>query len=141
MSREDVINAFTQTLRDGQESNQYQLDNLDYARIVKEDGAVQVENEHGSRFDLDELTDEELNMFAQDLNISLVTDKEARVYVVNVDEMETGDRPYHELTDEEFIEQSEKQGTVYTLQGFATAFNEEEISSSTQVIRILFVHI
>lgn len=139
MTREDVINIFTQTLRDGQESNKYQLDNLDYARIVKEDGVVQVENEHGSRFDLDELTDEELNMFAQDLNISLVTDKEARVYVVNVDEMETGDKLYHELTDEEFIEQSEKQGTVYTLQGFATAFNEEEINSSTQVIRILFV--
>lgn len=60
--------------------------------------------------------------------------KETRVYVINVDEIE-GD--YLELTNDEFIEEAENQGTVYTIDNFVIAFNNEDINTFTQVIRIL----
>ena len=65
-----------------------------------------------------------------------LTPTEKRAYVINVDVME-GEKFYHELTDEEFMEEAEKQGRVYTLLGFQGAFNGSEINTEVDVIRIL----
>jgi hypothetical protein len=60
--------------------------------------------------------------------------KEIIVYVINVDEIE-GD--YLKLTNDKFIEEAINQGTVYTIDNFVIAFNNEDINTFTQVIRIL----
>ena len=46
------------------ESEKIQLDNLDWAKLVfNEDGEVVVENEHGTQFPVDDLSDEEIEIF------------------------------------------------------------------------------
>ena len=46
------------------ESEKVQLDNLDWAKLVfNEDGEVVVENEHGTQFPVDDLSDEEIEIF------------------------------------------------------------------------------
>lgn len=60
--------------------------------------------------------------------------KEPRVYVIDVSDLEKG---FNEMTDEEFINESEKQGTAYSLEGFQNAFNKEELNISNQVIKII----
>jgi len=51
-----------------------ELDNLDSASLIIEDGEVVVENEHGTTFDLDELTNVELECFHSILGYSNVFD-------------------------------------------------------------------
>jgi hypothetical protein len=65
-----------------------------------------------------------------------LTPTEKRAYVISVDAME-GEKFYHELTDEEFMDEAEKQGRVYTLLGFQGAFNDSQINTEVDVIRIL----
>lgn len=46
------------------ESEEFELDNLDMARLVyDEDGQVVVENEHGTQFPVSDLSAEELKLF------------------------------------------------------------------------------
>ena len=62
--------------------------------------------------------------------------KELRFYLVNPDWIDSPIDLY-DLSDEEFIELSEKQGTVYSITRFESAFNNEDINSFTQFLRIL----
>ena len=58
--------------------------------------------------------------------------KEQRVYMI--------DTTFNDLdipTDKIFMEISEKQGNVYSLEGFTKAFNNGEINSNTDIIRII----
>jgi hypothetical protein len=64
---------------------------------------------------------------------------ETRVYVVDTEDERMDDVYWEELTDEEFMFEAEEQGRVYTLDGFAKAFNFEEINSSTDAIRFIQV--
>lgn len=67
--------------------------------------------------------------------------KELRVYIINIeklDEMLGAD----DLSDNEFMDIAEQQGTVYTLKGFQNAFNQmDEINTSNQYLRIIEVEI
>jgi hypothetical protein len=62
--------------------------------------------------------------------------KEIRVYVLNCQDICKG---HWEFTEEEWINECEKQRGVYTLEGFQRAFNEEEINSSINVIRFITI--
>jgi len=61
--------------------------------------------------------------------------KETRVYLIFLENdlsgVEVGD--WNELTDEQWINLSEEQGTVLSLQGFQRAFNKEEIPYDTYI--------
>ena len=61
---------------------------------------------------------------------------ETRVYVINTDIQSSGVF-YQRMTDEEFINEAELQGTVYTLENFVNAFNNEEINTDTDVIKTI----
>lgn len=63
---------------------------------------------------------------------------ETRVYVLDT-QVISMDKGFEELTDEEWIAECERQGRVYSLQGFARAFNAEEISTDIDVVRIINV--
>lgn len=65
--------------------------------------------------------------------------KEIRVYVVDVHS--DTDELIPLLSDEEFMNVAEHNGTVYTLQGFQYAFNNNEINSSAEFIRIIEVEV
>ena len=59
-STEKFINDWKTTLQ----SEKIQLDNLDWARLVfNEEGEVVVENEHGTQFPVDELSEIEMEIF------------------------------------------------------------------------------
>ena len=48
----------------GLESEKIQLDNLDWARLVfNKEGQVVVENEHGTQFPVEDLSDGEIEIF------------------------------------------------------------------------------
>jgi hypothetical protein len=53
------------------ESEEIELDNLDRARLVYsfDSNSVMVENEHGTRFAISELSQKEINIFYTNLNI------------------------------------------------------------------------
>lgn len=73
MKTENIINKFNQIrLIDSEitESGNIELDNLDWAKLVydEESKSVMVENEHGTRFDLDELSETELGIFEFELD-------------------------------------------------------------------------
>lgn len=59
--------------------------------------------------------------------------KEIRVYVVNEDITE--DRNL--IEQEDFINEAERQGLVFSLQGFVEAFNNGLINSNTDIIHII----
>ena len=65
--------------------------------------------------------------------------KEFRVYVVDVHS--DTDELIPLLSNEEFMNVAEDNGTVYTLQGFQNAFNNDEINSSEEFIRIIEVEV
>ena len=65
--------------------------------------------------------------------------KEIRVYVVDVHS--DTDELIPLLSDEEFMNVSEDNGTVYTLKGFQHAFNNDLINSSEEFIRIIEVEV
>jgi len=60
--------------------------------------------------------------------------KEMRVYVVDVRKIEG----FVHSDRESFRVYAEEQGTVYTIEGFENAFNEGEIYSDFQLIKILY---
>jgi hypothetical protein len=64
--------------------------------------------------------------------------KEIRVYVLDCQDISI-DKGFEEITQEEWISECERQGGVYTLEGFQRAFNEEEISSSIHLIRFITI--
>ena len=63
---------------------------------------------------------------------------ETRVYVLD---QNTHDCFVNELSDKKFITLAERDGRVYTLQGFQEAFNLEEINSSFDNIRFINITI
>ena len=65
---------------------------------------------------------------------------ETRVYALDTQDISV-DKGFEELTEEEWVVECERQGGVYSLQGFQRAFNEEEINTSIDVIRIINVKI
>ena len=46
----------------------FQLDNLDWATLIEENEEILVENEHGTIFGIDELSNEELQIVVYNLN-------------------------------------------------------------------------
>lgn len=58
---------------------------------------------------------------------------EKKVYVIDTTNLEKG---FAEMSKEEFMDESEKQGRVYSLEGFQRAFNEEEVNVATDIILI-----
>jgi hypothetical protein len=64
--------------------------------------------------------------------------KEIRVYVLDCQDISI-DKGYKELTEKEWMDECERQGRVYTLEGFQRAFNEEEINSSIDVIKFITI--
>lgn len=73
MSRRDIIiraiNSTPITF-----SPKITLDNLDKAELVVGENSVLIENEHGTRFELECLSDKELEIFAELLNIPTTYD-------------------------------------------------------------------
>lgn len=65
---------------------------------------------------------------------------ETRVFLVSVN-AEILDTVHHEaLTDKGFMDLSEKEGTVYTLEGFQNALNSQEINMENYWVRIIEVN-
>lgn len=64
--------------------------------------------------------------------------KEFRVYVVDLDMLENSD---DFVTKEMFMEIAENTGRVYTLEGFQSAFNYEEVNTHTDIIKIIEVEV
>lgn len=56
-----------------------------------------------------------------------------RVYVIDTTNLDKG---FEEMSQEEFMTESERQGRVYSIKGFQRAFNEEEVNVNTDVIFI-----
>ena len=61
---------------------------------------------------------------------------EYKVYAVNWDKTLYGSA-FSEYTDKEFINEAERQGLVWSLEGFVEAFNDEMLSTHTHSIKIL----
>lgn len=60
INTEQFIKEWKSTL----ESEKIQLDNLDWAKLVfNEEGEVVVENEHGTQFPVDDLSETEMEIF------------------------------------------------------------------------------
>lgn len=59
-----------------------------------------------------------------------------KVYLIDVDK--TG-KNVMGFSDEQFMDEAEEQGTVYSLVGFQNAFNGQAVNTSTDCIRILTV--
>lgn len=72
---------------------------------------------------------------------SLSIKNETRVYVIKDGETseEFDEIPTNEITDEQWMDEAERQGYVYTLEGFSIAFNGEEVNTATDVIRFIEV--
>jgi hypothetical protein len=65
---------------------------------------------------------------------------ETRVYTIDVHtDLLDGKDDVTRLSNEEFMLNAEAQGTVYTLESFQNAFNEEVINSSRDYIRFIQV--
>jgi hypothetical protein len=82
-------------------------------------------------------SDDEVGEALNELETAVNT--ETRVYVVDTEDDRMNDVYWEELTNEEFMFEAEEQGRVYTLDGFAKAFNSEEINSTTDAIRFIEV--
>ncbi len=65
--------------------------------------------------------------------------KEWLVYVLNIGCEFLKNKNYLDVSDEDFIEESEKQGNVFSLKYFEWAFNGKNVSQDICVIRILYV--
>ena len=62
-----------------------------------------------------------------------------KVYGINVDIFytENEERLFSDLSKEEFIEEAEKQGLVWSLVGFEKVFNKDDIEYYNTIIKIL----
>ena len=63
---------------------------------------------------------------------------ETRVYALDTQDISI-DKGFEELSEEEWITECERQGRVYTLQGFQRAFNNEEVNTNVDIIRFINV--
>ena len=79
---------------------------------------------------------EEIEMFFSYWRHHSQVKKETKVYLVDGNNM-ISNKGFEEMTDEEFMTESESQGSVYSLKGFQRAFNEEEVNVNTDVIKII----
>jgi hypothetical protein len=89
-----------------------------------------------NRYDLFQ-ADDEVGLALNELETAV--NSETRVYVVDLGDERVDDVDVQGLTNEEFQFEAEEQGRVYTLDGFAEAFNSEEINSNTDIIRFIQV--
>ena len=62
--------------------------------------------------------------------------KELKVYVIDVDLIPDGLR-YQDITEQDFMNYAEFEGTVYSLRGFENAVNQEDFDFINTVIRII----
>ncbi len=84
--------------------------------------------------------DDEVGNALYDLETAI--NYELRVYAYDVEATDENFEliPIEDITDEEFMEEAEKQGRVYTLKGFEKALNETgEINTNTDIIRFIQV--
>ena len=63
---------------------------------------------------------------------------EIRVYSVNVGNLNE-DKHHSQYTNEEFMTLAEDLGDVFTLNGFAEAYNSQDLGFETDVIRFISV--
>lgn len=69
--------------------------------------------------------------------------KEYRVYVIDITKDDISDNLAENITDESYLDNetfmtiAEKQETVYTLLGFQTAFNADDLNCGNSYIRII----
>jgi hypothetical protein len=76
------------------------------------------------------------NVFDEDI---VPKEVEIRVYVIEAQQsLRFNEKIYTNLTDEEFMSIAEENGTVYSVQVFQQAFNDEDFNSG-QVIRFINV--
>lgn len=66
---------------------------------------------------------------------------ETRVYVVNYNETEDEDLNIRALTDEDFMTEAERQGTVFTLETFQNQINHHDFYMDESYIRFINVPI
>jgi hypothetical protein len=64
--------------------------------------------------------------------------KEKRFYLIDNSQV-VEDVDVLNLTNEKFIREAERQGTVYTQDSFVEAFNDNYVSADTQYLRIIDV--
>ena len=65
---------------------------------------------------------------------------ETRVYVIDSNDERVEDiNNIKELSNSEFMFEAEEQGTVYSLDGFEKAFNDESLNTDTDFIRFITV--
>ena len=83
--------------------------------------------------------DDEVDMALTDLEN--VINMELRVFLINYDKNSIMFDNIKNPSDEEFMDEAELQGTVFTLEGFVEHFNMSysEINQETDVIRIIHV--
>ena len=62
---------------------------------------------------------------------------ETRAYLICFSDLGDYEGDIHDLTDEEWIKKSEEQGLIYTLGGFAAAYNAEWINEVDTVMRFI----
>lgn len=65
---------------------------------------------------------------------------ETRFYLIDTSDV-SDDFDYIGCTDEEFIEMCEEKGSIYSLEGFKKAFNQQDISTIAHQLRIIEVPI
>jgi hypothetical protein len=63
--------------------------------------------------------------------------EDIRVYVIDITIANDQEAYWQDLDDETFIAEAEVQGGIYTLKRFEEAYNEETISTTNTIIRIL----
>lgn len=66
--------------------------------------------------------------------------KEKRYYVISYDELEDEDIELHKIPDDEFQTLAEANGRIYTESGFVEAFNQEEVNTVVDILRIVDVN-
>ena len=62
MGRNEMIQYLRELKITEHNSIKIELDNLDKAKLVNENGLNMIENEHGSTFSIDELSDDEIEI-------------------------------------------------------------------------------
>ena len=98
--------------------------------------------------DINHGTDSEDNIEASIETINMIRkliadeqNKNPKVYLINIEEVskDTEDKAWsvEGLSDEEFMTEAERQGNVYSVEGFEKAFNDMEINTFTDVIKII----
>ena len=64
--------------------------------------------------------------------------KKMKVYLVELNDVKSEDGlPYRNCTDESFIEESKRQGNVYTIKGYQSQMNSGQVSMVSKLIRFI----